>query len=183
MRRNVLSFVLLASLACAAASKPVAKRDPAYVRYSLAGEDIREGGGYKHDVKAGFYLIHTGDCDGVSRDLYLTPDKLPSGNAAEDFGSWISLDNFEGSTKAVLPRLRTGTGVNIGDSPAVVQRKLQSPPHSVNVWGSVKDWRYYAAIEIKSGKKMVPRNYSATYRFYKNKLWGINYNIAYQGGC
>lgn len=143
MKAKIFLCVALAVLPCAAAPKKKAPHYPSFVRFQIAGEDVRKDGDTKFDPKAGFYLIHTGDCDGASVDLILTPSKSPKDNW--DW-TWTSKHNEARVTR--LPRLRSGSGVNIGDSPATVQRKLGAGPHNIYAQSPIREWTYSAVLDI-----------------------------------
>jgi hypothetical protein len=153
---------------------------PSFVRLSLAGSRLEDEGSYvKYDQKERYYLIATGDCDGASIDLILSPDPKGFGFDSSDAASRRRVK------RVTLPRLRTGTGVNIGDTPQQVRRKLGVPPH----WSSYdretkeREWVYRAAILVKSRQQRGKQYYRATYTFHNERLWSIHYNMQEEDGC
>jgi len=152
---------------------------PSFVRLYLAGGNLADDADYvKYDSKERYYLVATGDCDGASVDLVLTPN--PVGYGYDPATSDKALVE-----RVALPRLRTGKGVNIGDTPQQVQRKLGATPH----WSSYdretkkREWVYRASIFMKSREKRGKQIYRGTYTFLNNRLWSIHYNVQEKDGC
>ncbi|MBI5832892.1 MAG: hypothetical protein HZB16_11380 [Armatimonadetes bacterium] len=152
---------------------------PYLVRLTLAGGKLVDQADYcKFDKNQGYYLIATGDCDGASVDLVLTPDPTPYGWGGD------TTDGGRPPTPASLPRLRTGTGVNIGESPKQVLAKLGAKPES-NTYDKktrVREMCFYAKVKVRSMGRDYTR-YGATYTFRDEKLWKIGYGIGTEDGC
>ena len=141
---------------------------PRFVRLSLAGASVNDrGSSVKYDPRERYFLLATGDCDGASIDLVLTPD----------LSAWNR--RLEASTPRVsLPRLRTGRGVNIGDTPQEVRMKLGRSPHFYS-YDSERRARVYE-YRAKLGHGWL---YSGEYAFRNERLWSIHYNVAHEDGC
>ncbi len=120
--RLVLSVALIgmALLMRDAEAKPRSK----VVRISLAGSrlDIGQADFVKFDSKANYYLIHGGDnWESPGAYLLLCP--------AADLSSLGTFELVKGEVqRTTLPRLRTGRGINIGDTPAQVRQKIGASP-------------------------------------------------------
>ena len=182
-RRKLIAaaFILLPTLAVASQSSKL-QNHPAFVRLSLAGGNLTNEESYvKYDAKARYYLIATGDCDGASVDLILTPSPASSGMGDDD-REYAKDKNIK---RVALPRLRNGKGVNIGDTPQQVQKKLGIAPHHSWVRNDLKarEWNYYANIVMNSRKARGMQNYRATYTFRNGRLWSIAYNAQEPDGC
>lgn len=176
-RRKTIAaaFILLPMLAVASQSSK-SQNYPTFVRLSLAGGNLaNEGGGVKYDAKTRYYLIATGDCDGASIDLILTPSPASSG-LGDDDREFAKDKNIK---RVALPRLRDGKGVNIGDNPQQVQKKLGAAPHHswIRKELNAREWNYYANIFMKSRQARGMQNYRATYTFRNGRLWAIAYNV------
>ncbi|MBI5832891.1 MAG: hypothetical protein HZB16_11375 [Armatimonadetes bacterium] len=116
-RWALTATLCLAGLATAAQARSVR---PYVVRLTLCGWRVGATKfGALHDAGSGYYLIATGDCDGASRSLIPTPDPP----------EWTKPSPV---TQTRLSRLRTGTGVNIGDTVSVVAAKLGARPDSIS---------------------------------------------------
>lgn len=171
-RRLLLALSAFAALAAAQA----AERRPAFVRLKLAGVDIQDQQHFvKYDPKERYYLVASEDCDGASTDLALTPSP----------GAWGVKPDDKSIVRASLPRLRNGTGVNIGDTPAVVRRKLGARPWKWVYHRKLDErvWTYEAPkipVRMRHGISRV-RDYTATYIFEHGRLWSIYYNVAVPG--
>lgn len=177
----VTLFVLVPMLAVAAPYSSTSESYPTFIRFSLAGGNLVDDAGYtKYDPKARYYLLATGDCDGASIDLILTPSPASSGR-----GDDREFANNKSVKRVVLPRLRNGKGVNIGDSPQQVQKKLGARPHHVWVKKDLRqlEWVYYANIFMKSRQARGMQNYRATYTFRNARLWSVHYNVHEADGC
>lgn len=164
-----VALVLLPTLAVASpGSKP--QKFPAFVRFRLAGGNLMDKDNFyeKYDAKERYYLISTGDCDGTVRTLILTPSPSSSGMGDDD--RYFAEKSLK---RVTLPHLRNGKGVNIGDTPQQVRKKLGVGPH--RAWAKkdskARVWAYYSKRH----------SYAAEYTFRKGSLWSIIYTIG--DGC
>jgi len=147
------------------------KGQPKYVRFSLAGGDLGKADSYtKFDPKQRYYLIATGDCDGASVSLILTPKPDGYGIEPDDKKSWGKFVS--------LPRLRTGQGVNIGETPQQVKRKLGRAPHFLSYEAGKKERIYQYRANLGNGWQ-----YLGIYTFHNERLWAIHYNYGRSDGC
>lgn len=177
-RLAILSLVPL-SVASLSYSKPQQKHatKPYTVRLSLAGERLNlQKPFFKvlYDPKSNYYLI--GDGFGPDHLTSLTLTLAPASKIAEYQGT------IERRQIATLPHLKSGFGVNIGDSPAIVLRKLGQMPQQTGVdYESKKHTFWYRkSVWVTPPRKNKPEkwHYSAYYSFDKNRLWAIGYSIA-----
>ena len=180
----VSALILLPVLAVAAPKKPPKS---SVVRFFLAGGQLTAEESYvKYDPKARYFLVATGDCDGVSVDLILTPQPSTSGMGITQDDKKLALAKT--TRRTTLPRLRDGKGVNIGDTPQQVEQKLGALPSQVSPRHEFngRDWVYLAAVPLKRKHKYSSstlQNYRATYTFRDGKLWAIHYNLQDPHGC
>lgn len=160
---------------------PDVKFSTHFTRIELAGARLnpRHKNFTKYDPKSGYYLSFLRDGLGdrlTTLSLVLSPDgeNLNIGGEAED------------AQKAVLPRLTNGSGVNIGDNPQQVERKLGAKPEEVsyNRKSCVRITTYKAPISVllnlngthyRRYRSWATWSYKATYEFHREKLWGIRY--------
>lgn len=163
----VAAAALATTLPCAANEK----ENPGIVRMSLAGARVDDNKEFtRYDARQHYYLIATGDCDGASLDLILTPDpSLIYEGGLDERGEKVE--------RFALPHLRDGKGVNIGDTPDQVRRKIGVAAQGIDVDSSHGQitWNYYAMVnlpKLKGGR----RNYHARYFFRKDRLFAIWYN-------
>lgn len=167
-QKNIITAVLaLLPILSTASQSSDSQKHPAFVRFSLAGGSLMDKDNFyeEYDAKERYYLISTGDCDGTSRDLILTPSPASSGIGGDD-RSFAKDKNIK---RVTLPRLRNGKGVNIGDTPKQVKRKLGRGPHRSWIRNDLKVrvWNYYSKTH----------SYTATYLFRKGRLWSISYHV------
>lgn len=156
---------------------------PQFVRLSLGGVHVTDGAGLKvFDPGQHYYLISTGDCDVSSLGLVLTPDP-------RDWGYDFTKPSLrKGLKRRTLPRLSGGVGVNIGESPEQVVRKLGSPPSikAYNEKTRVRTYTYFAHIVMSGEGKRRGRGkqfYSAKYVFLRERLRSIQYVVSNEDGC
>ncbi len=160
---------------------PDVKVSTHFTRIELAGARLgpRQKSFTKYDSKSGYYLSFLRDGLGDSLTtlrLVLSPDAehLNIGGEAED------------AEKTALPLLTNGLGVNIGDNPQQVERKLGAKPEEVsyNRKSRVRLRTYKAPIsvylELNGANHLRYRrwsqwNYKAIYEFRREKLWAICY--------
>ena len=188
-RCPALAAVVAVACGTTAASKSTAGKStvavrPSYVRLSLAGREVGdESVRSTYDPKQGYVLFVTGDCDGSSVDLILASHpRVLSRSSDEDSSLQRWLKSNAHVKRGTLSGLRNGRGVNIGDAPREVQRKLGAPPHQVRSSGGL-EWTYFAVVDTPSRRKRGPQNYRASYQFRNNRLWAIHYNLADQDSC
>jgi hypothetical protein len=185
-RVTLLTALLGATLlAGSAQSKPRSS----VVRFSLAGEKLRVGQAdfLKFDPESNYYLVHYGyTWENPAAHLRLFPASDLRNGELEGYGTKVQL--------ATLPRLRTGTGVNIGDTPAQVKRKLGGPPKSPRFDKKTGEltysYRQRVVINIPASayiyreppmaeKSIITRTYSygASYAFRNGRLRSISYSL------
>lgn len=154
---------------------------PTFVRFRLAGIDLRDGKNLTvYDARQRYFLVAT-DVDG-EYDLEITPNLgVPVVNSLDDMEH-----NDPHFRRRSLPLLWSGRGVDIGDSPEKVQYKLQSAPTMFSYDRETKEriYVYRARIGVppkpsglfsRDGK----RDYTATYTFHQERLWAIQYNLVW----
>ena len=150
---------------------------PLHLRLTLA--DVRVGQVKKlYDPKEKYFLIGTGDCDGAHMSLYLVPE-------AELGRSW-SAEWKKKIPHVTLPRLRSGTGVNIGESPTQVRRKLGKSPdyYSYDQPNKIRVYQYRASwFERDSTGKNEKILYRGDYKFCNEQLISIRYSVSEADGC
>lgn len=175
-------FVFLPMLAVAAPRKA---EQSSLVRLHFAGGNLVDEASYtKYDPKSRYFLIATGDCDGASIDLILTPNPDKSGYAVGVSPQEMVARKY--IKRVILPRLRNGSGVNIGDTPQQVERKLDSRPSQILIRKEIngREWVYLTTVSLKrKGSRSTLQNYRATYTFRNDKLWAIHYNLQEPDGC
>lgn len=180
LRRCLLSAgcVLAVSAPCFAAGGRGHHAPPAparsFLRFTLAGADVRDGLAFiRYDAKAGYYLY--GQPHGDSRpyesaSLTLSPER--DDEAVEDKTPVQA---------ATLPRLRSGKGVNLGDSPVGVKRKLGALPTTTSYDRRTRELVYtYETVFSLTRGGMVRRrmDYAATYTFHDSRLWAVEYALS-----
>jgi hypothetical protein len=147
-----------------------------FVRASLAGSQLNpsQKNFLKFNKKEGYYLYYSSDGLGrlMSMKLVLCPDlnrldvHYPKGPTAKR--------NIEMNS---LPRLRTGKGVNLGNSPQQVQRNLGSPPqiskYNYKTGEHVYTWK--SPIAVKANSRWQNWAYHGIYTFRNERLWTITY--------
>jgi hypothetical protein len=76
-----------------------------------------------------------------------------------------------------LPRLRTGKGINIGDTPQQVRRKLGSQPATsqYNYKSKQRVLTWKAPIMINAEGRWQNWAYRGIYTFRNERLWAIKY--------
>jgi hypothetical protein len=147
---------------------------PSFMRLSLAGATLgdNEGNGFtKYDPKQRYFLIAYSHTEG-DLNLVLTPQPESFLFDPSDPDRW------KGVKRVTLPRLRTGTGVNIGDTPQQVRRKLGTTPHREAYDRRKKErvWHYFGPITMKVWT--LKRKYIGEYRFRNERLWSIEYTVS-----
>ena len=151
---------------------------PPFMRLSLAGVQIGDTRS-KYDPKERYFVIGTGDCDGAHMSLILTPDLKAEGYIWED-------EELRKLPRVSLPRLRTGKGVNIGETPSQVQRKLGAAPHFYSYDREKKElvYVYRASYFQRSGTARAEKiNCTGSYKFRNGRLWSIRYSLNEADGC
>ena len=91
------------------------------------------------------------------------------------------IDRSQGIRPGRLRNLRTGLGVEIGDSPSRVRRILGAPTWSgkSKFTPGERVWSYHRIV----GSKKDGVEYTALYRFRRNKLTGIELFSDLLGGA
>lgn len=171
--------------ALAAAGEVQAQKLPSFVRLSLAGASLVNPKSFVtlelYDPKEEYYLIARKDCDGDALELILTPDPEKWGQG--------TVDNVgdESLKPADLPNLRTGKGVNIGETPSVVKRKLGRAPHyqAYNAKTKTRSYVYFTKVRAKfaGAKSVESRLYQAKYIFRGERLREIVYSADLTDSC
>lgn len=100
---------------------------PLLAGYLLENDETHRDVGV-YDKKTGYYLVRYAECDGANLTLLLTRDR----KMIQDQGYRVpSLPESEGNshrlTEKPLPSLKTGKGIEIGDTQAQVQARLGKP--------------------------------------------------------
>lgn len=166
-----------------------------FVRTYLAGTrlSLMQPDFTAFDAKAGYYLVKFGDTFDVrGATLILSPD------LAATYWPRSSKMSKSGIIRKTLPRLHTGTGVNIGDTPLQVRRKLGAWPREIRRDnGKIRFYGYhshvlvdmpYATGQWTNGERIVDRqapttksrfHYYALYWFRNEKLESIEYTVTY----
>jgi hypothetical protein len=177
----IMSVLLLPSLTVSGA-KPTQtpsqefKYRAKFVRTYLAGSRLSpaQKNFLKFDKKEGYYLNSYSDGLGrlMSIKLVLSPDPKRIGDPYSD--GEIAKKSI---TFTVLPRLRTGKGVNIGDSPQQVRRKLGSSPMTsqYNYKSKERVYTWKAPIVVKAENRWQNWTYYGIYTFRNEQLWAIKY--------
>lgn len=157
--------------------------NPTYARLTICG--IRLGNSATiYDAKEKYFLVSTGDCDGASLTVVLSPDinRLGFGGMDTEAGR---KELIAEANKTSLPHLRDGSGVNIGDSPRRVKQKNGTPTrvlrnslevtyiYAGKIW--VRPEKSYETVFLDESSRAVQRGYRAEYFFRHNKLWAIRY--------
>lgn len=178
-----------------AEAKPKAepKAKPSVVRLSLAGQRLAVGEAdfLKCDPKAGYFLHRSGEgWEGLGCHLELCSREYFLAKS-------IFRDDAAKAERTTLPNLKTGWGVNIGDSPAVVRRKLGALPTKQS-WdrdkkSSFLNYLYHKSVFLTipisaykyqkppvTNKRLVRKkfDYSAEYTFANNQLVRIAYRVS-----
>ena len=174
MRRfGVLILLLAAGITAICYGKPRSKGAVASyfvdltlggARLSLLGKDF-----HYYDSKKGYHLKRQSVPDIYGHVSLALLDK-----SEEDIGA----------RQVSLPSLRTGRGVNIGDTPKQVRSKLGAPTNIIKPQDSeIGELTYdYEAIitmprPASNKGKVIKRAYMATYVFHKNRLQSIAYLV------
>ena len=174
----VLSLVPLV-VASSISARPQQKHtlNPYLVRLSLAGETLNPRKPFfkvLYDPKSNYYLI--GDGFGPDHITSVSLTLAPASKIAEFAGTIKRRQN------ATLPRLKSGSGVNIGDSPATVLRKLGQAPQQTGIDYESKKYTFWYKklvwVMPPHSNKREKWHYTAYYSFDKNRLWAIIYAIA-----
>jgi len=152
------------------------KHRATFVRTYLAGSCLspHQKNLLKFDRKKGYYLNSFSDGLGrlMSIKLVLCPDPKRLGDPFAD----REIEKKE-ITFTTLPRLLTGKGVNIGDSPQQVHRKLGSRPATsqYNHKTGERAYTWKAPITVKADNRWQKWTYYGTYTFRNERLWAIKY--------
>lgn len=146
------------------------------VRLSLAGMrlNLRQGNYLKHDAEAGYYLNVSNN--GNSVGLFLCPSR---DYVAEESGDEAPLP---AAVRGKLPRLTTGAGVNIGDTPQQVARKLGAMPgqNFYTDFRKERTYTYHGRVPVQAlgGSAHKSWYYLAKYIFRHEHLWAIDYSAS-----
>lgn len=149
-------------------------KNKAVVRTQLAGAELNTDlpNFRKFDAKQGYFLVRF--TDGLGRALVTQLRLFPALN--DDGDSRYDDSRSLKMQRTTLPSVRNGWGVNIGDSSETVQRKLgRAPDFSRKMHSDVKVYVYKAPISLVASGRKVKWQYTAEYRFTKNRLRVINY--------
>lgn len=182
LRRCLLSAgcVLAVSAPCFAAGGRGHHAPPAparsFLRFTLAGADVRDGLAFtRYDAQADYYL--TAETDGNRRSYQSTTLTLSPQLSDDQAGN-------SPVQPIALPRLRSGKGINIGDTPPVVEQKLEALPTTMRYDRRTKElvYTYETTFLLTHGSMIHKRmNYLATYTFHNSRLWDVEYNLNEQG--
>ena len=137
----------------------------------------------KFDARQGYYLVRYSDGAGraLSTAIYLFPDPAKNRGYSplhHDARQATSTQNVE------LPSVRTGWGVNIGDTPGEVREKLGRAPdyasYSRQTRRGIYGYQEPIRLYIKLEKREVTWQYTAKYIFDKGQLRVIEYEAREQ---
>lgn len=150
-----------------------AARQPDVVRLSIAGVSVVDAASRTkpdvnlYDPMSGYYLYHSGDCDGASIDLVFSRE-----------------GSYPGPQAAPLLAWRARLDVPLGQTPEKVIRALGAPPVSErdDPYQHLRVLRYEAKVDIDTDSGDYP-NYSAEYTFRNNRLVEVRYSLGSSGGC
>lgn len=201
MKRNhglVWKSVLFAAacvlkVADGAPAKPNGEAKSSVVRLSLAGQRLAVGEAdfLKYDPKAGYFLHRDGEgWEGLGCHLELCSREYSLNRA-------MFRDSAAKAERQSLPNIKTGWGVNIGDSPATVRRKLGARPTEQS-WDRDKqssyfNYQYHKSVFLNipisafryqkppvTSKRFVRKkfDYWAQYSFKNNRLVRIVYRVS-----
>ncbi len=149
------------------------------VRRYLAGShlSIAQRNFIKYDTASGYYLVSrytmgegTDEGRKVGATLLLTPDQ----GDVENMFLKVKIQ------KTHLPRLRTGTGVNIGDTAAQVRSKVGPKPYVDRTTGQLSysyKKRFFLSVPKSTGYRKRLYHYSACYYFYNGRVEAIRYDL------
>jgi len=151
-------------------------------RLSLCGAQLQpfQRGFVQYDPREKYYLCSWGMNVGDYVIVALT--LTPSRDHAKRYGSD---DNFS-TRRAPLPRLKSGWGVNIGDTPQQVRAKLGAGPDKAHRDKKQNTLRYTYSVKTRlyehspALRKQYPMpkqwyRYQANYLFRNGNLWAISY--------
>lgn len=169
--------VLAVSVPCFAAGGRGQHAPPApartFLRFTLAGADVRDGLSFvKHDLKAGYYL-----CDQTEGFRHSYPLAVLTLSPYETLAAMM---DFTPVRTSILPRLRSGKGINIGDTPPVVEQKLGALPTTTSYDRRTNQltYTYETTFSLTHGSMTHKRmNYVATYTFHNSRLWAVEYHL------
>ncbi len=146
---------------------------PTFLRFTLAGADVRDGLSFvKHDPKAGYYLCDR--TDGFQRSYPLAVLTLSPYETVDAMMDFTPVRTF------ILPRLRSGKGVNVGDTPPVVEQKLGALATTTSYDRRTNQliYTYETTFSLTHGSMTHKRmNYKATYTFHDSRLWEMEYEL------
>ena len=158
-----------------------------YLRVSLCGVplDINRQPFLRYDARQHYYLSYEEDGLGHTMllGLCLRPthwipsdfDKNP--NDAPDLEDDLEMP----AQNAELPRLRSGAGIDIGDTPAQVTGKLGAQPSGKFSRGTTLVYSYKAPVTVEFSNDGEPWFYHAKYCFHNGHLWAIEYFVREEG--
>lgn len=188
--RQAAKLPFVGIVLCAATARPHARKAqplPRWVRLSISGYRLSLAGVERNQLfydRATQYAVEssaTGCGDTTDAQLNLVPATPRMLASREDKPAFHYVK---------LPRLWSGTGVNLGDSSGRVIRKLGSPPHPAPHDSITETYApamlkgdtrlvYRATISLASvqGHRARQGEYMATYIFRSGRLRSIHYNI------
>lgn len=176
---TLFSTAILLILAASgfAKSKP-SKSKPYIIRMHLAGArlEIDQKDFIRFDSKQNYYLIHSGNnWETAGATLFLCP-------ASEMASYGYELKQLKNAKHASLPRLRSGFGVNIGESSKIVIAKLGRKPDHTSRNSQNPELIYNSRVPVRftsrTGTKVRKMyDYQARYRFGNGKLQMIEYRV------
>lgn len=106
--------------------------DDSLAGYAFAYDETHKGVGVR-DPKTGFMLLRNIECDSGLLTLILTRDRREVVAQGFKVPGIRTQEGYEGEMPILakaLPRLKTGKGLAIGDSPDSVRARLGKPTHT-----------------------------------------------------
>lgn len=174
------SFILPGKAKCEKPTQQPTQHSANLIRTQLAGiqMDVKQKDFIWFDAASGYYLAKTGShWEHFGANLILTPDRktIPF---IKDPKTTVKVRQVK------LPRLRSGSGINVGDTIAQVHHKLgEEPEYFYPEYKSPERTEvYFGCTKMKTPQKNGGFNlktyyYRAEYTFRNGKLRTIEYNL------
>lgn len=180
--------MVLATLLFGATLLQGGPKQPAWLDTNIAGYALKYNEQFSpvgvFDPKSGFYIVRGVECDGAHLRLTLTRDRQAVVGEGYIVPNYTTPDGGKGySPLKVKPfqSLRTGKGVQIGDTVAQVKARLGKPTKIAKT-GSRKqfDELTYFWSDVKNGEG---HEWSNIYTFKNGKLIEITFDREAVPGC
>ncbi|MGV3618166.1 MAG: hypothetical protein ACO1SV_22800 [Fimbriimonas sp.] len=175
-----MSLAALAVLVSAAPAEPPRWLDRSLAGYVLAFDE-KHGQAGIHDPKRGFYLVRGAECDGSHVSLILTRDRKEVNQWGYKVPSLVDTQGYLPLRERPLPSLATGKGIQIGDTVAVLQKRLGRPTR-VERSGDRRQFTSYVYFwrDVVDGEGEEVTN---TYVFKGGRLIEISFHRDSVPGC